>query len=366
VHNGHPRKTLPIGKVTPDIRKYIEEQARINVAIPSISAGILEKFGCVITDQSLYHALGGDRGTDYVIDSLTNKVFVQKKFANKTEAFLHSVRCCPDVSYVMLVENLEKSTESHVAYETWFRDFATDGTYPVERLIDSDFGSDKMLNSSRKKKKQVREEIFHGRAYDESRIIEVNNCKKFFVGILWVQSDELRIFEAFPEVLIMDSKAKTNDLGHAYFAGVGVDPLWLNNTLFRSWIPNQTDVAYEWLTTIALPAVVPRRILAEVQAIFTDDDQVVNTGLEIVMAATECFSDADSYICVYHIVRNFHQEFGQGSKTKYRKGGTIEWLHPWQKHCADAIYQGARCETDADIAAWKWMMGRMAFSVDSR
>ena len=151
----------------------------------------------------------------------------------------------------------------------------------------------------------------------------------------------------------MDSKAKTNDLGHAYFAGVGVDASWLNNTLFRSWIPNQTDVAYEWLTTIALPALVPRRILGEVQAIFTDDDQVVNTGLEIVMAKTECFSDADSYICVYHIVRNFHQEFGQGSKTKYRKGGRIEWLHPWQKHCADAIYQGARCETDAEIAAWK-------------
>ena len=78
LHNGHPRKTLPIGKLTPDIRKYVEEQARINVAIPSISAGILEKFGCVITDQSLHHALGSDRGTDYVIDSLSNKQFVQK------------------------------------------------------------------------------------------------------------------------------------------------------------------------------------------------------------------------------------------------------------------------------------------------
>ena len=76
----------------PDICKYVEDQAGIQVSIPSISSGILEKFGCVITDQSLYHALGGDTGTDYVIDSLTNKVFVQKKSQPKPRHFcIHSV-----------------------------------------------------------------------------------------------------------------------------------------------------------------------------------------------------------------------------------------------------------------------------------
>ena len=151
----------------------------------------------------------------------------------------------------------------------------------------------------------------------------------------------------------MDSKAKTNDLRQAYFAGIGIDSFWLNNTLFRSWIPNQTDTAYMWLTTIALPSLVPIRILKQVQSLFTDDDKVVNSGLKLLLDKDECFSDAEAYICGYHIVRNFHQEFGMGSKTKHRKGGAIQWIHPWQAHCANAIYRGAQCETDDEIREWK-------------
>ena len=330
-HNGHPRKTLPMGKITPEIRAYIEEQAKINVMVPSIAAGILEKFGCVITDSSLYHALTDYNGTEYVIDSLENQRFVKKKFANKTEAFLHSLRSCRDVSYVLLVENLEKSTETHVKYETWKRDFADGDDMPVEHLIDSEFeGDNKLQKPPKKKRADLREEEMNGRMYDTSRIIEIDNCKKFYLGVMYVQADELRMFEAFPEVLIMDSKAKTNDLRQAYFAGIGVDSFWLNNTLFRCWIPNQTDTAYMWMTTIALPALVPVRILKQVQSIFTDDDKVVNSGIKLLLGKDECFSDAEAYICGYHIVRNFHQEFGMGSKTKHKKGGAIQWLHPWQ------------------------------------
>ncbi len=204
----------------------------------------------------------------------------------------------------------------------------------------------------------MREEEFNGRMYDSSRIIEIDNCKKFYIGVMYVQADELRMFEAFPEVLVMDSKAKTNDLRQAYFAGIGVDSFWLNNTLFRSWIPNQTDTSYMWLTTIALPALVPIRILKQVQSIFTDDDKVVNSGLKLLLAKEECFSDAEAYICGYHIVRNFHQEFGLGSKTKHRKGGEIQWLHPWQAHCANALYRGAQCETDDEIREWKHWIDR--------
>ena len=151
----------------------------------------------------------------------------------------------------------------------------------------------------------------------------------------------------------MDSKAKTNDMRHAYFAGVGVDSFWLNNTLFRCWIPNQTDAAYEWMTTIALPALVPLSILQQVQAVFTDDDKVVNNGLKLLMSANECFCDADHYICTYHIVRNFHKEFGQGSRTQFRKGGKYEWQHPWQSRCVQHIYRGAKCETEDEIEKWK-------------
>ncbi len=79
VHRSHPRKTLHMGKVSDDIRKYILEQAKCNVAVPSIAAGILEKFACLITDSSIYYALKGEGGSDYVIDSIQNLGYRTKR-----------------------------------------------------------------------------------------------------------------------------------------------------------------------------------------------------------------------------------------------------------------------------------------------
>lgn len=357
-HTGHPRRTLPIGKITDEIRKYIEEQAKINVAVPSISMGIMEKFGCVITDSSLYHAVTGSIGSSYVIDSLGNQRFVKRNFANKTEAFLHVLRTSNDISYVVLVENLDTSTEDHIAYETWKRDFVIEGDdLPSEYLIDTNFEGEKLLKPKKKKKADLQEQEINGRLYDTSRIITMGNERKFFIGVLWVQSDELRMFEAYPEVLVIDAKAKTNDLKHAFMAGVGVDAFWLNSTLFRSWIPNQTDTAYAWMSTIAIPAVIPVNILQSVQSVFTDDDQVFSNAFEMLLEEGECFCNAEAYICTYHIVRNFHQDFGRGCTTTHRKsGGRINWNHPWQKHCEQAIYKLSQCETDDEMhECKKWI-----------
>ena len=320
--------------------------------------GIMKKFGCVITDSSLYHAVAGSLGSSYVIDSLGNQKFVKKNFANKTEAFLHVLRTSKDISYALLVENLDKSTEQHIVYETWKRGFVIEGDeVPSEYLIDHKFEGEKLLKAKKKKRADVQEEEINGRLYDTTRMVTIDGARKFFIGVLWVQSDELRMFEAYPEVLVIDAKAKTNDLRHAYMAGVGVDPFWLNGTLFRSWIPNQTDSAYAWMSTIGLPAVVPCKILKSVQSVFTDDDQVFSNAFEILLGEDECFCNAQAYLCTYHIVRNFHQDFGRGCSTAHRKsGGRINWSHPWQRHCEGAIYKLSQCETDDEMhECKKWI-----------
>jgi hypothetical protein len=75
-----------------------------------------------------------------------------------------------DISNVILVESLDKSSESHVACETWFCDFAPEGSEPrEERLIGQEFGSDKLLKPCRESKDKLLEKTFHGRAYDSSR-----------------------------------------------------------------------------------------------------------------------------------------------------------------------------------------------------
>lgn len=69
-HTGHPRNVMPVGKVTPDILKYIEELAKHQVTVASIASGILEKYQCVISDSAIYYAI---RGLGYSIDYSENK-----------------------------------------------------------------------------------------------------------------------------------------------------------------------------------------------------------------------------------------------------------------------------------------------------
>ena len=273
-HNGHPRNTLPVGKITKEISEFIESLAKHQVTVASIASAILEKFNCVIPDSALYYAI---RGLGYSIDSLGNQVLVKKTFKSHSEALVHSLNSSKDVAYALLVENLDKSSANEVVYETWVRGFDEESSRLFPSSMTYESGD---LLKPKKNKKPMDTEEFHGRFYDKSRIWEMNGQRKFFIGVIWTQIDELRMFEAFPEVLIMDAKAKTNKHKHAYFAGVGVDSFWLNNTLFRAWVPNQTDTTYTWMTKVGLPAIVPKRILRLVRSLFTDDDTVVNAGIE--------------------------------------------------------------------------------------
>lgn len=203
VHKGHPRNILPVGKITPEIMATIESMAKHQVTVASIASAILEKYGCTIPDSSLYYAI---KGLGYAIDSLGNQVLVKKTFKSHTEALLHSLRCCRDVSYAVLFENVEKSTENEVVYETWNRDFViADSDNVAESLLSTYtvLGGDDLLKE-KKMSKDINTENINGRTYDTSRIMDIGGHKKFFIGIIWTQRDELRMFEAFPEVLIMD------------------------------------------------------------------------------------------------------------------------------------------------------------------
>ena len=87
VHNGHPRRVMPVSKVTPDIMKFIEDRAKHQVSVASIASGILEEFECLVSDSAIYYAA---KGLGYSIDSMNNQVMVKKKFKSHAEALLQS------------------------------------------------------------------------------------------------------------------------------------------------------------------------------------------------------------------------------------------------------------------------------------
>ena len=160
----------------------------------------------------------------------------------------------------------------------------------------------------------------------------------------------------------MDDKKKTNKHQHSFFAGIGVDALWRNNTLFRSWSPNNTHDALNWMMTKAIVELVPARLRARIQCVFTDHCGVMTPILSKVCGDADVLPSAKHYLCVYHLVRNFFQDFGKGhskrwsmksSTQKYRKGGEIVWAYAWQKNCASAIFRLGVCESREEFEQCK-------------
>ncbi len=132
--------------------------------------------------------------------------------------------------------------------------------------------------------------------------------------------------------------------------------------MFRSWSPNNTHDALNWMMTVAVVHLLPQTLRSRIKCVFTDHCGTMTPILAKVCGDPDVFPNARHFLCVYHVVRNFFQEFGQGHSKKwrlksstqqYRKGGKIEWAYAWQKNCASAIFRLAVCETRSEFEACK-------------
>jgi hypothetical protein len=303
--------------------------------------------------------------------NVTDDGLIKQSFAsarteeNDSMTMIRNLGRQKDVTMSILCENLEKSTDSNQVFETYVKDFGTSDITDL-KMVDDDYdGTDCCRKSAPPKQGMAArdgEEYINGRVYDKDRLVIINGQIMFCISVVWIHQRELRNFAAYPEVLVMDDKKKTNKHGHSFFAGVGVDSLWRNNTLFRSWTPNNTHDALNWLVTVALVHLLSPRLRSRIKCVFTDHCGTMTPILAKVCGDKYVFPNARHFLCVYHIVRNFFQEFGQGHKKQwklksstlqYRKGGTIQWAYAWQKNCASAIFRLGVCETRAEFDACK-------------
>ena len=364
-HKGHLKGIIKTGHLNQVHKNSIEEMVNQNIGVPSIQAGLLAKFGMNFSDQQIYHAIRS-MGYNVTDDGLIKlSVASARTQENDATTMLRNFGRLKDVTMSVLCENMETSTENNQVFETYIKGFGTSDLTDLE-MVDCDYdGTDCCRKSAPPKQGMAArdgEEYVHGRVYDKDRIVTINGQRMFCISVVSIHRRELRNFQAYPEVLVMDDKKKTNKHGHSFFAGVGVDSLWRNNTLFRSWTPNNTHDALNWLMTVALVHLLSPRLRSRIKCVFTDHCGTMTPILAKVCGDKDVFPNARHFLCVYHIVRNFFQEFGQGHKKQwklksstqqYRKGGTIQWAYAWQKNCASAIFRLAVCETKEEFDACK-------------
>jgi len=373
-HSGHLKGSVNMGRLSDIHHQYIEDLVNQHVGVPSIQSGLLAKFQINFSDQQIYHALKS-MGYNVTDDGLVQQTFAAgRSEGNDCMTFLKNLGRQKDVTFCVLGENLETSTETTQVFQTYMKGFAASDLSDL-LMVDDDYdGTDCCRKSAPPKTGMAArdgEELVHGRIYDKNRFITINGQRMFYISILWIQKRELRNFQAYPEVLIMDDKKKTNKHGHSFFAGVGVDALWRNNTLFRSWSPNNTHDALNWMMTVAVVHLLPQTLRSRIKCVFTDHCGTMTPILAKVCGDPDVFPNARHFLCVYHVVRNFFQEFGQGHSKKwrlksstqqYRKGGKIEWAYAWQKNCASAIFRLAVCETRSEFEACKMTPTRTEMS----
>ena len=183
-------------------------------------------FGVLIRLLQVYYEVWNIPGL-----SIRGKKVSTQSVANssKSQAFYDWICDLESTSAVFLLENLSKSTEERIVYDN---------------VLDGIVHSTSFDGYNVSKPKPLRpgdtEVLRHGRIYDASRFIKVPNSSDdyFLVGVTWIHEEELRVFAAYPELLVVDSKANTNKYKKAFFSGVGVDGGYKNSVLFRTWIPN--------------------------------------------------------------------------------------------------------------------------------
>jgi hypothetical protein len=367
-HSGHCKKTLPTGLVTDSIRGDIHSLGRSCVPVASIAARVFEIHKIYLTYQQIHYELS-------IIGITVRKGGVVSAHLgarkNACDALLDWLRNEDDQTWVALVENIDESSEDKIVFETWHG-----GHSDAEELLsETTYFEYNSVLKPKDSSHQSAQELINGRQYDCSRFVQIGstNAKRFLIGIAWAGKDECRVCAAYPEVLVVDSKANTNKFKHAFFCGVGIDGNNNNSVLFRAWIPNNTQDSYVWLFNTALRMLFKPDFLKRIQVVMSDNCHTMGPVLEDACSAGEVLPNASAFICVYHIERNFHADFGVSSRgrwnlkpsiTKKKKGGKIEWAYGWQKQCVSAIYQMQKCESIPELVECKKWIARFISTSD--
>ena len=127
----------------------------------------------------------------------------------------------------------------------------------------------------------------------------------------------MRVFSAYPKLLVVDGKMNTNKSRLEYFLGVGIEGAWGSSVLFRAWLPNKTEQACSWLWLHGLPVLLSKDLLDSILGVMSDDCSTMQPILvTLVCREGGILPNARSYLCIYHFERNFFSKFGMGSSVK--------------------------------------------------
>jgi len=347
-HCGHPKRTLHVGDIDDSMRDAIRLAARTNTPLSTLQAMLLETHKVFISMSQLRYEIETMADLGVVNGTITSAH--ARSNCNQAEAAINWILEQEDTEAVILLEDVDCSSPTKVAFETWVRKNGQDRFSRVRSELGEFDGADAVKGGHR----------------DETRFIRMDGRRLFLVAMVWTFEHEVRTFSFYPELLVVDGKMNTNKSRLEYFLGVGIEGAWGSSVLFRAWLPNKTEQACSWLWLHAIPLLFSAALLAAILGVMSDDCSTMQPILvSLVCKAGGILPNARSYLCIYHFQRNFFSKFGMGSSVRQWNlagskptskrggnwGGKIEWQYPWQRILCGAIYKLQQCESDKEFQA---------------
>jgi hypothetical protein len=227
-HFGHPKRILRIGDITSAMQADIRTAGKTNMAMSSLQALLYEKHKIYVTLSQLRYEIATMTDLDVVRGNVTQRT---RGVGTQAESLVEWILEQDDTNAVILIQDVDMSSRDKPVFETWTRVHTNDTFHKVDCEMGEFDGVD----------------AIKGIKYDESRFFDLGSRRVFLVAIVWSHEFEVRIFSAYPELLVIDGKMNTNKNKQEHFCGVGIDGDWGNAVLFRAWLPNKTEHSCSWL-----------------------------------------------------------------------------------------------------------------------
>ena len=82
--------------------------------------------------------------------------------------------------------------------------------------------------------------------------------QKYMKGFAWVIPSELRLFESFPNVIMVDTVEKTNNKKRPLLTVGGEDSNGKMFIFLRCFMPNQQSWMFRWIFSVVMPSLISK------------------------------------------------------------------------------------------------------------
>jgi hypothetical protein len=132
--------------------------------------------------------------------------------------------------------------------------------------------------------------------------------QRILLAVAWSREDEVRLFEMFPEVLLLDVTFQTNNEGRPLAVTACPDSNMESFVPVRVFMPSQCKWVFGWIFGTAIPTLLGTEALERTQLVLTDGDPKIYDSFE--EHRRSFYPTAQHSLCMYHLVTKGIERIG--------------------------------------------------------